>query len=421
MLDRAIAPPFNRSTSFDLIHPIKNSVAKGAEVYFVLGGSQDVSKVELLFPAGRWFEKYWGVSYFSAQLLSKGTKTKSSYLIAQLFDQYGAHFEVNTGLDHVSLSVYSLNKNLEPALTLLLELLHESIFPEKELEQLKSIYLQNLKVNREKTSFQASNLFRRKLYGETHPYGKELGDADVSSIDQQQLVAHFNECFKGCTIIVSGKVSDQHQRLITDTFASLFFNPLANKQENLNSDPQTLVRQIIEKEGSVQSSIRLGKKCVGRADADYADVIFLNHILGGYFGSRLMKNIREEKGLTYGISSALHTMIKSNHIVIGADINRENLDLTFGEIAKELKRLRTEPIDDEELETARNHFIGSLQLEITTSFAHADKIKNILLFNLPDNFYQKMITRVDQLTAEDLMKTAAVYFREDSFMEIAVG
>ncbi|MBA4054443.1 MAG: hypothetical protein C0490_07015 [Marivirga sp.] len=421
MLDRTIAPPFNRSTSFNLIHPVKNIVTNGAEVYFVLGGSQDVSKVELLFPAGRWFEKFWGASYFSSQLLSKGTKTKSSYLIAQLFDQYGAHFEVNAGLDHVSLSLYSLNKNLEPAMHLLLELLHESIFPEKELEQLKSIYLQNLRVNREKTSFQASNLFRKTLYGETHPYGKELGEDDVNGLHQQQLVEHFNACFKGCTILVSGKVNDQHQRFITDTFGSFSFSPLTNKQEGVPADQSNLVRQVAEKEGSVQSSIRMGKKCIGRADADYADVIFLNHILGGYFGSRLMKNIREEKGLTYGISSALHTMIKNNHIVIGADVNRENLDLTFDEIRKELKRLRTEPIDEEELETARNHFIGSLQLEITTSFAHADKIKNILLFNLPDNFYQNMITRVDQLTAGDLIKTAEIYFSEDSFKEVAVG
>lgn len=421
MLDRAIAPPFNRSTSFDLIHPVKNITAKGAEIYFVLGGSQDVSKIELLFPAGRWFEKSWGASYFSSQLLSKGTKTKSSYLIAQLFDQYGAHFEVNAGLDHASLSLYSLNKNLEPALHLLLELLRESIFPEKELEQLKSIYLQNLKVNREKTSFQASNLFRKTLYGETHPYGKELGDDEVNKLDQNQLVEHFNECFKGCTIIVSGKVSEQHQRLITETFASFSFNPLKNKQEELPLHQQKPRRQVVEKEGSVQSSIRMGKKCIGRANTDYPNVIFLNHILGGYFGSRLMKNIREDKGLTYGISSGLHTMIKNNHIVIGADVNRENLDLTFNEIYKELKRLRTEPIDEEELETARNHFIGSLQLEITTSFAHADKIKNILLFNLPDNFYQNMITRVDQLTAEDLIKTAEIYFMEDSFTEVAVG
>jgi predicted Zn-dependent peptidase len=158
-------------------------------------------------------------------------------------------------------------------------------------------------------------------------------------------------------------------------------------------ESQKVPRQIVEKEGSVQSSIRIGKKIIGRSHSDYASVLFLNHILGGYFGSRLMKNIREDKGLSYGISSSLHTMAKGNHLVIGADVNRENLNLTFDEIGKELKRLRTERVDTAELDTARNHFIGSLQLEITTSFAHADKVKNLLVFNLPENFYQNLIPR----------------------------
>jgi zinc protease len=135
----------------------------------------------------------------------------------------------------------------------------------------------------------------------------------------------------------------------------------------------------------------------------------------------LMKNIREDKGLSYGISSSVHTMVRGNYMLIGADVNRDNLDITFEEIRKELKRLRTEKIGSSELETARNHFIGSLQLEITTSFAHADKLKNILVFNLPNDFYQKLISRVDSITADELVSVGETYFSEESFIEIAVG
>lgn len=420
MLDRTLAPPFNRSTSFDLIRPEKNVLKNGAEVYFVLGGTQDVCKVELIFPAGRWSEKVWGASYFSSQLLSKGTKNKNSYEIAQLFDRYGAHLEINAGLDFVSISLYSLHKNLESSLRLLLELLMESVFPQHELEQLKTIYLQNLRVNREKTSYQASTAIRKNIYGEDHPYGKELDDPDVNTLARQHLLDHFKNFFSSVTILVSGRVTEQHQAFISQTFAPFTLNPL-DHENNILPESKRSFRQVLEKNGSVQSSIRMGKNSVGRGHEDYADVLFMNHILGGYFGSRLMKNIREEKGLSYGISSALHTMIKSNYLVIGADVNRENLELTFDEIRKELKRLRTSKIGTDELETARNHFIGSLQLEITTSFAHADKIKNILLFNLPDNFYQTLISRVDKISAEDLLKVAETYFLEDSFMEVAVG
>jgi predicted Zn-dependent peptidase len=420
MLDRTLAPPFNRTTDFELLHPEKVATASGAEIYFVLGGSQDVSKVELIFPAGRWVEKVWGASYFSSQLLNKGTRHKGSYEIAQRFDSLGAHLEVHSALDFVSVSLYSLNKNLEAGLRLLLELLTESIFPEKELEQLKSIYLQNLKVNREKTSFQASLLIRKNIFGETHPYGKELEEAEVNPLQQQQVAEHFNNFFKTCTILVSGKVTEANQRLITNVFAPFAFHALQKKESTVFAEARSY-RQVVEKEGSVQSTIRMGKRFIDRAHADYVDTVFLNHILGGYFGSRLMKNIREEKGLSYGISSSLHALKHDSYLMIGADVNRENMTLTFEEIGKELKRLRTEPIDAEELETARNHFTGSLQSEITTSFAHADKIKTILLYNLPAEHYQNMIRRIDAITADDLLRTASTYFKEDSFIEVAVG
>ena len=97
------------------------------------------------------------------------------------------------------------------------------------------------------------------------------------------------------------------------------------------------------------------------------------------------------------------------------------MELTFDEIQHELKRLRTEQIELPELEAARNHFIGNLQLEITTSFAHADKVKNLILFNLPESFYQDLIMRIDRVNAKDLLQIADMYFQEDSFVELAVG
>ena len=418
MLDRTLAPPFNRSTHFELIHPEKISLRNGLQTYFVSGGNQDVIKIELVFKAGRWFEQPWGATYFTANLLSKGTLKKSSFEIAQTFDRYGAHLEVNPGLDIVSISLYSLTKHLRPSLELLLEILTMPAFPEKELEQMKSIYLQNLKVNNEKTSFQASKLIRKNLFGEHHPYGKELEETEVSTLTRDHLIGHYSRYFKDLFIIVSGKVEETKQ-LITDTFSTL--PSLAVEDKAIADTPLKNLRQLVDKEGSIQSSILIGKRFINRTHPDYFDALFLNHILGGYFGSRLMKNIREDKGLSYGIYSSLHTLKKDSYLVIGADVNKENLGLAFDEIRKELTRLRTQLIEAEELETARNHFIGSLQSEITTPFAHAEKVKSMLLFNLPANYYQNMISRLDAINAPDLVRTAETYFNEESFFEVAVG
>jgi predicted Zn-dependent peptidase len=298
-------------------------------------------------------------------------------------------------------------------------MLTESVLPEPELDLMKSIYLQNLKVNYEKTSYLVSRELRKNLFGETHPYGREVDEPDLAAINVGSVLDHYRDGFDRATLFVSGRVSDANISFVNKTFESFKNNSV--EPNNFTGGPTTHSRNVVDKEGSVQSSIRFGKKAMSRLHPDYFDALFLNHILGGYFGSRLMKNIREDKGLSYGISSSLHALKNDSYIAIGADVNRENLDLAFQEIENELKRLRTEKVQDEELDTARNHFIGSLQLEITTSFAHADKIKSLVLFNLPSGYYRQMINRINDINAEDLINIANKYFVEDSFLELAVG
>jgi predicted Zn-dependent peptidase len=293
------------------------------------------------------------------------------------------------------------------------------VFPEKEIDQAKSIYLENLKVNEEKISFLASKYFRKQLFGGTHPYGKELEEADVKKLTSDDLRNHFSKCLLKPVIFASGKIDAANAKLIRDTFAS--WPAGTNADRSFPFIEPTIERNLIEKEESVQSSIRLGRLSVQRQHSDYSKVIFVSHILGGYFGSRLMKNIREEKGLTYGIYSSVNPLKRSSYVVIGADVNKENINLTFDEIRKELHRLRTEPISTEELDTARNHFIGSLQSEINNPFAHADKIKTLYLFDLPSTYYQHMIHVIAGITQDHIQEISALYFNEEKFLELSVG
>lgn len=419
MLDRKTPPPFNRSISFNLIQPVTLTLPNGIPVNFISGGDQDVIKIELILKAGRWFEPHWGASYFACNLLSKGTQRKSSFEIAQIFDLYGAHLDIVSSFDYVSVALYCIGKQLKPVLELMLEVFTQPVFPEKEFAQSKDIYLQNLKINQEKTSFLASKLIRKSLFGESHPYGKELDASDVTVLTRDQVVDFYKKFFSPSQIFVSGKVGESIQKLIVDTFSAL--PKSAVHEKNNLPGKETIAPVYLEKQGSIQTSIRLGKKSVARLDPDYTDVLFLNHVLGGYFGSRLMKNIREEKGLTYGIHSSLHPMMHDSFLLIGADVNKENRELTIQEIKNELHALRTEKISDGELDTTRYHFIGTLQAEITTPFAHADKNKNIILNNLPDNYYNAMINRITTIKSEDLLITAEKYFSEESFLEASAG
>ena len=419
MFDRKVAPPFVESTAFDLLTPHTETLANGIEVFFVSGGSQEVIKITLIFPAGRWFEDVWGTAHFSSNLLSKGTRQKNSFEIAQVLDRFGAHLEVNPGLDFVSISLYALTRYLQPALAILDEIIQQPVFPEKELEQAKTIYQQNLKVNLEKTSFLASKLFRKSLFGENHPYGKELEEKEVGGLTQKDIINHYKTFFSAPSVFVAGKIESNTASLILSTLDS--WAGQKNPERKITHQQPPPLRQYTEKEDSVQSSIRMGCRSLLRSHPDYAAATFVSHILGGYFGSRLMKNIREEKGLTYGIHASLHPLKHDGYLVIGADVNKENVEITFEEIRKELRRLRSETITHEELVTARNHFIGSLQSEITNPFAHADKLKTIYLYGLPSTYYQQMIQTVKNMNGDRIIEISEQYFHESNLFEIAVG
>lgn len=419
MPDRRTPPAFTSNLHFGLIQPEVAALAGGVPVYFVKGGEQNVLKIELVMPAGRWNESIPGTAHFSAKLLPRGTRSKDSYAIASGFDRLGAHFDVNAGPDFATVSLYSLTRNLSPALELALETLTEPSFPDRELAQLKASFLQNLKINMEKTSFLASRLFRATLFGEHHPYGREANPDDVYALRREDLEAFHADWFSPIVVLVSGRVEHTHQELIIDALTRL---PGPMRTET-SREPQPAGERKghVDKEGSLQTSLRIGRRVIPRSHPDYASLVFLNHVLGGYFGSRLMKNIREEKGLTYGIHSSIHAMKRDCYLVIGTDVNRENKDVALVEIRKEIDRVSTEPIPAEELEVARRHFIGSLQSDLSTPFAHADKIRNMVLHGLPMDHYVRLIQDIDRMQAQDLLSRAGEYFDKDSFLEISAG
>jgi len=419
MLDRRVAPTFNRNFAFQLIDPEFIQLSNGTKIFFVNGGDQNVIKVELIFPAGRWSENVWGTSYFTTNLISKGTPSKNSFQIASQFDQLGAHLDVVAGMDFVTLSVYSLTRNLSQALDLLTEIIIESIFPEKEIQQLKSIYLQNLRVNEEKTSFLASKLFRKTLFGEQHPYGKELEENDLEKLLRDNLILFHQDFFHHFTVIVSGKIESSNRGKILESFSLITGKKIQEKTHQALAS--STHQHHVDKANSIQTSLRIGKKIIDRTHPDYPQLILLNHILGGYFGSRLMKNIREEKGLTYGIYSSIHALKHESYLTIGTDVNKENKALAFTEIKKEIQRLCEEKISNDELDTARYHFIGSFQAELSTSFAHAEKIKSMALFNLEKDYYNTLLQRISNTDAIELQTIANRYFAADSFYEVSAG
>ncbi len=419
MLDRTIPPAFAKEFSFDLPIPEIISLPNGLKLFRLKDIEQDVIKLEVIYKAGKWHEPKAGVAYFTAHMLEKGTAGLSSRKIAEILDHQGAQIEISSGADFTSVALYSLSKNIDKVIPVLFEILQQSTFPEDELALLKSISIQNLKINNEKTSFVASRMIQKSIYGATHPYGRSLEESDIDSINASDLNLFFKNSFIPQEIYLTGNLNEN--QLIA---VELGLKSQLIKNNQIIEIPIPTSHPSIEniiKENSVQSTIRFGKLTIKKSHVNYPGLLLLNHILGGYFGSRLMKNVREEKGLTYGIYSSINSHLNESSIVIAADVNKDKTEITIKEIHHELRSLIVNPIPNEELEIAKNHLLGTLQLELSNPFSVVDKIKHLNLNQLNADYYLNLFSRVKIISSLDLQIIATELLDPISFDIIVVG
>lgn len=420
MPDRSTAPLFKKIESIELEKAKKYSLDNGISLFVINSGSQPVIRLEIITKSSNWSESRAGLSHFTAKMLTEGSKQKTSKEISYFFDRYGAFIEINPGLDYTIITLYALSKHLENLLPVLKEIIFEPAFPERELEIMKKIKIQNNKVNYEKTNFLASLNFRKKIFGEDHPYGRELEEEAISSLSRDEIRQHYNSFFlKDWQILISGEIQEHHINLVNKHFGH-HTNEVLELNGFMKPEPQT-GRTVIEKQESLQSTIRLGKVLIKRGHPDFQNLQVVNEVLGGYFGSRLMKNIREDKGFTYGIQSNIVALKNEGYLVIGTDVKTENTAQTLDEIYKEIKILQEVPIENQELETIKNYMTGSFLSEINTPFALADKFKSIHLNNLDYDFYQNYIQAINTIKSDDILKLAQEYLGNLDMVEVIAG
>jgi len=423
LLDRTIAPDFKVINSIHLPEAKSHTLDNGIKLHVINIGDQPVVRLECIFEAGNWQEEYPGASFFAIKMLPEGTQNYISSEISEAFDRIGAFIDLNHSSDRTGIVVYCLSRFLPDVLPLVQELIQKAIFPEKELEELRNITLQNLRVNKEKTSYLASIELRAGLFGKDHPYGKTQNETDIESIKLENITAHFDRFIKNgkCTIILAGLVEDNDVDIIKQYLGKYI---AGNETGAIVHDPKLSYAGkeiLVEKLDSVQSSIRIGRRLFTRHHPDYFKMLVTNEILGGYFGSRLMKNIREEKGLTYGISSNVITLRHEGYFMIGTDVKKEFTQQTIDEIKKEIYRLQTELVDNEELQTVKNFMAGEFAGSLNTAFEVADRQKILLLDGLPADFFNRYIDQIHATTSEDIMEMANTYLRPDEMLEVVVG
>jgi len=419
MLDRTIAPSFGKISNFSLIEPDQVILSNGIPLYTLRAGSQEVIKLEFILKSGSKDELKPGLNFFTAQMLMEGTSKRNSSNIASALDYLGIHVDATPGLDRVSISVYCLSSHIGEALSIFKEILTDSIFPKEELNTQKSIKRDSLTVNLEKNQFVASRKIRTCLFDD-HPYGISVEIAHVDDISRDDLLENYRTAFfREPLIIASGFVRKETSDLIEEYLGGCVFSAYDSKEISYKS---SLTNDLhIDKPDSLQSSIRMGRLIPSKEHPDHLPFLFCNEIFGGYFGSRLMKNIREDKGYTYGVSSQVMNLEDASMQIIGADVKKEFAQATIDEIHSEMKKLRQEPISKDELETVRNYMLGSFLSSISTPFSLADKFKSIHFHNLGYDFYRSYLNAINTITSEHILKSANSYFNPEKYSTVIVG
>ena len=287
---------------FQLLH-----LDNGVPVYVINEGEQEVVKLELMYKAGKWFEEKNLVSDFTNRMLREGTAKHNAKAIADKFDFYGANINTGAGFETAGVTLYSLTKQIDHLLELLLEIFTESTFPEREFETIVTNKKQKLAVELKKNEYLANRNFVNALYGQNHPYGRVTEFEHYDQMTTADLKAFFKKYYHpaNLTIILSGKFDEQLIKKINQFFGAKG-NGGEKASENIthNIEPAKELIQHVEKADSVQSAVVLGNISINKKHPDFLKLSVLNTVFGGYFGSRLMGNIREEKGYTYGIYSS---------------------------------------------------------------------------------------------------------------------
>ncbi|AWL10190.1 DNA-directed RNA polymerase [Aquirufa nivalisilvae] len=421
MLDRSTPPPafpieLVKFPTVDVFH-----LSNGIPVYSINLGEQPVFKLEIISPAGSKSGSKAGLANMVANLMRRGTLAHSAQAIHEAFDFLGAFWDIQANLDNANFSVYGLNKHFEALIPWVAELLKEATFSQEEYEKEIAIEIQKNKLNWQKTSFAASQLFRGQIFG-NHAYGRYSSPESLADLSRNDLFDFYTSTWANVKpiIFLSGRISDQELQLLDRFIGQLRFDqPWPGKLPIVT--PQAVQIEHDRRDGALQTSIRVGKLAIGRNHPDYFQFSILNTILGGYFGSRLQNNIREDKGFTYGISSSIVPLQESSYWVTGTDVNGENSEQTLEEIKKEIRILQNELVSEEELELVKNYLMGSFTGELTQAFDIAEKIKVIQLENLAPDFYDQFQTQIIQCQAQELREIANQYLNLDELHVVMVG
>ena len=399
------------------------SLRNGVSLFLINAGTEDVLRMEVVFRAGSIQEYLPLLASSTNMMLTEGSEYHSAAELNAILDFYGIFLNLTAEKDTAGLTVYFLNKHIKKVLELLKEILFHPVFPEKELILLMKKRLNWHRINREKVQNIATDQFFESVFGPHHPYGRQIHENDYETMSPSILKDFHSKFYQPekMAVIVSGRIQEKIIELFEKYFGDLHSRAVYTEDSTNFIKGSSEKKKHVKKKGAIQTAFRIGSSTINKRHPDYPGLKFLNMILGGYFGSRLMKNIREEKGFTYGIHASVSSLDLSGFKIISTEVGKKNAEQTADEIYKEILKIQSHPVSKEELEVVRNYMSGEMVRMFDGPFALAESFKAVWEFGLDYNYFVKLMNTITTITPDEILRLARTYYRIEDLYEITAG
>lgn len=423
MLDRSAAPKLSSFSDLSFDYPDYITLSNGVKLYVLNNGDQDVNRFEIIYRGGLFEETKPLQSFALASMLIHGSDKYSSQEVAEMLDFNGSQFNAINHDNFTHISMTSLNKNFKEILPLFKSVLTEPSIPKREYDvlgtQVKSAY----QTARQRVKYLAQMAGRRLYFGEKHPFSHMICDEDVDNLTIDDIKSFHRKFYKpeNSTLIISGCVTEKEVSLIDEYFGQESNCGNTNDLVEYERCVTTEKSVIVDKEGALQSSVYMIHEAIPRSHPDYIKLRILITALGGYFGSRLMQNIREDKGYTYGINAMLVGRRCGAKVVITSECDTAYTYLLIDEVKKEVKKLQDTLMDDDELEIVKNTMLSDLAKTLDSPFSMASCVSSNILYSTGEDYFNRQVTDILNITAIDLRNVANKYLDVNKFYIAIAG
>ena len=366
-----------------------------------------------------------GLANLTAAMLTEGTTSRSSLEIADQVAFLGVGLNATSNWDASTISLHSPTSQIDSALALFADVALRPAFPLNEFERIKKDRLTNLLQLKDRPTAIANQAYSAILYGSGHPYGRSIigSEASVQALSTADLQAYYRSNFipNNATLIVVGDVTPaQVETKIQSLFGGWQRGTVSQFSFTQPPASNATTVYLIDKPGAAQSSFRIGAIGVPRSTRDYFALSVLNTILGGSFTSRLMQNLRETHGYTYGARSSFDMRRSAGPFTASAEVVAAKTDSALVEFMKELNAIR-ETVPAEELSKAKRYMQLGLPGEFETTQQIAGALIPVALYDLPLDYYNNYVQNIEAITQADVQRVARQYINPSSLAIVIVG